>query len=77
MKKFIQSLKGKSAALLAVGSTAMVALPAMASGGTGGVDVAGVVSAIEQAGTAVGDIGKAVILIFVGIAVYKWVRRAL
>jgi len=77
MKKFINSLKGKTAALVATGSTAMLALPAMASGGGGGVDVSGVVSAIEGAKSSVNDIGAAVILVFVGIAVYKWVRRAL
>lgn len=76
MKKFINSLKGKTAALVATGSTAMLALPAMAAGG-GGVDVSGVVSAIESAKSSVGEIGAAVILVFVGIAVYKWVRRAL
>ncbi|ROP80210.1 virion coat protein B [Stenotrophomonas rhizophila] len=77
MKKFINSLKGKTAALVATGSTAMLALPAMASGGGGGVDVAGAVSAIEAAKTAVASIGAAVILVYVGISVYKWVRRAL
>ncbi|MDT9580605.1 major capsid protein [Stenotrophomonas indicatrix] len=77
MNKFFRAIKGKTAALVALGSTALVALPAMASGGGGAIDTAGVVSAVEGAGTAVGDIGKAVILVFVGIAVYKWVRRAL
>lgn len=49
---------------------------AMASGG-GGVDVSGVVSAIESAAAPIASIGGAVLLILVGIKVYKWVRRAM
>lgn len=50
---------------------------AMASGGGGAVDVSGVVSAIEGAAGPIASIGAAVLLILVGIKVYKWVRRAM
>lgn len=50
---------------------------AMASGGAGSVDVSGVVSAIEGAAAPIASIGGAVLLILVGIKVYKWVRRAM
>lgn len=47
------------------------------AGGGGGVDVSGVVSAIEAAATPIGAIGAAVLLVLVAIKVYKWVRRAM
>lgn len=53
-----------------------VAMPASATGG-GGVDVSGVVSAIGAAAAPIALIGGAVLLILVGIKVYKWVRRAM
>lgn len=54
----------------------VTALPASATGG-GGVDVSGVVSAIGAAAAPIALIGGAVLLILVGIKVYKWVRRAM
>ncbi|HIE4187832.1 TPA: major capsid protein [Stenotrophomonas maltophilia] len=76
MQKMLKALKGKSAALAAVGTAALVSAPAFASGGTG-VDVGGVVSAINAALGPIGQIGAAVLLVLVGIKVYKWVRRAM
>lgn len=77
MKKFAQSLKARFAPVAATG-TAIVAASgsALASGG-GGVDVANVVSAIEGAAGPIAQIGAAVLIVMVGIKVYKWVRRAM
>ncbi|MCB1561413.1 MAG: phage coat protein [Xanthomonadales bacterium] len=41
------------------------------------MDVSAIVTAIGDVGTAGASIGAAVLLGLVGIAVYKWVRRAL
>lgn len=53
-----------------------VAGASMASGG-GGVDVSAVVTAIEGASAPIAAIGAAVLIVLVGIKVYKWVRRAM
>lgn len=76
MQKMLKALKGKGYALAAVGTAAVASTPAFASGGTG-VDVGGVVSAINAALGPIGQIGAAVLLVLVGIKVYKWVRRAM
>ncbi|WP_419965838.1 major capsid protein [Stenotrophomonas geniculata] len=76
MHKMFNALKGKSAALAAVGTAALASAPAFASGG-GGVDVGPVVTSINGALGPVGQIGAAVLLVLVGIKVYKWVRRAM
>ncbi|MEN5264745.1 major capsid protein [Stenotrophomonas sp. TWI587] len=76
MRKFIKALKGKSAALAAVGTAAVASAPAFAGGG-GGVDVGDVVSAISGAAAPIAAIGGAVLTVHVGIKVYKWVRRAM
>ncbi|WP_442684426.1 major capsid protein [Stenotrophomonas sp. JC08] len=77
MKKFAQSLKARLAPVAATGS-ALVAVSggALASGGGGGVDVGDVVSAIQAAAAPIAQIGSAVLIVLVGIKVYKWVRRA-
>lgn len=77
MKKFAQSLKARLAPVAATGS-ALVAVSggAFASGG-GGVDVGEVVSAIQGAAAPIAQIGAAVLIVMVGIKVYKWVRRAM
>ena len=49
---------------------ATFALPAAATP-TGGVDVTAVVSAIEGAATPIASIGAAVLIVLVGIKVYK------
>lgn len=67
--KFAAGLTGTAAALSAPF--------AMASGGGGGVDVSAVTSAIEGAAGPIASIGAAVLLVLVGIKVYKWVRRAM
>jgi Bacteriophage coat protein B. len=72
LKKF----KGKLYAMAPAASLVLVAPAAFASGG-GGVDVSGVVSAIEGAAAPIAAIGSAVLLVLVGIKVYKWVRRAM
>jgi len=41
------------------------------------VDTAGITSAISDAGTAAGVVGAAVLVMIVGIKVYKWVRGAM
>jgi hypothetical protein len=41
------------------------------------VDVAAVVTEIEGAATPIAAIGAAVLLVMVGIKVFKWVRRAM
>lgn len=60
------------------GLSAAAAAPlAFAGGGGGGVDVSSVVSAIEGASAPIAAIGAAVLIVMVGIKVYKWVRRAM
>lgn len=76
MHKMFNALKGKRAALAAVGTTALASAPAFASGGAG-VDVGSVVSAINAALDPIGNIGVAVLGVLVAIKVYKWVRRAM
>lgn len=58
------------AVLAALGS--MMAVPAFAA-----IDTASITAGITDASTAVGVIGAAVVLIYVGIKVYKWIRGAL
>lgn len=41
------------------------------------VDVATVVSEIGAAATPIASIGSAVLIVMVGIKVYKWIRRAM
>ncbi|OBU68462.1 methyltransferase [Stenotrophomonas maltophilia] len=76
MHKMFNALKGKRAALAAAVTAALVSAPAFASGG-GGVDVGPVVTAINGALGPVGQIGAAVLMVLVGVKVYKWVRRAM
>ena len=66
--------KGTAAALLA--STALVSAAASATT-PAAVDVTAVVSAIDGAATPIAAIGGAVLIVMVGIKVYKWVRRAM
>jgi Bacteriophage coat protein B. len=69
--------RSKLTAALTGTTAALVAPFAFASGGGGGVDVSAVVSAIEGAATPIASIGAAVLIVMVGIKVYKWVRRAM
>ena len=68
------NLKQKLAAGLAAG-TALVATNAAATGT--GVDVSAVVTEIQGAAAPIAAIGAAVLIVMVGIKVYKWVRRAM
>jgi hypothetical protein len=40
-------------------------------------DTAGVTSALTEAGTAIGVVGAAVLVVVVGTKVFKWIARAL
>jgi len=71
----LSKFKSKLHAIVPAASLVLVAPAAFASGG--GVDVSGVVSAIEGAAAPIAAIGSAVLLVLVGIKVYKWVRRAM
>lgn len=75
-KKFLTALKGKFPALAGVGAASVAAGSALASG-SGGVDVGPVVTAIQGAAAPIASIGAAVLVVMVGIKVYKWVRRAM
>lgn len=61
----------KGFAGLAAGAAA---IPAFAEGG---VDVTAVVAEIGAAAQPIAAIGAAVLLVMVGIKVFKWVRRAM
>ena len=61
---------GVRAAVLSAGA---VALPAFATG----TDTTAITAAITDAGTAGATIGAAVVVMLVGIKVFKWIRRAL
>lgn len=45
--------------------------------GAAAIDTTAVTSAITDAGAAVAVVGAAVLVVIVGIAVYKWIRRAI
>ncbi|CBA16044.1 major capsid protein [Xanthomonas albilineans] len=63
--------------IVVAASIATIAAPAFASGGSSGVDVSAVVSAINAASTPIASIGAAVLIVMVGTKVYKWIRRAM
>ena len=65
--------KAKFAAIAATGGLVLAAGPASAAG----VDVGAVVSDIAAQAGPIGLIGAAVLLIFVGVKAFKWVRGAL
>lgn len=58
----------------ALGAAVMVAAPMAAQAA---VDVSAVVTEIEGAAAPIAAIGAAVLVVMVGIKVFKWVRRAL
>lgn len=66
--------KLKTSAALAVLSLplALTAVPASAA-----IDVSDITAAITEAGTAGATVGAAVVVMIVGIKVFKWLRRAL
>lgn len=54
-----------------------LALAAGSAAAQTGVDVSAVVTEIEGAAAPIAAIGAAVLIVMVGIKVYKWVRRAM
>jgi hypothetical protein len=54
-----------------------LSLLAVAASSQAAVDTSGVVSAISEAGIAAAAVGAAVLVMIVGIKVYKWVRAAM
>ena len=76
MEKFKSAIARRLPAVAGVSTAALAAGSAFASGG-GGVDVGDVVSAINGAIDPVAKIGSAVLIVMVGIKVYKWIRRAM
>ena len=55
----------------------LLSLSGAAAASGGGVDVSAVVTAIQGAAAPIASIGAAVLIVMVGIKVYKWVRRAM
>ena len=58
-------------------AVAMLAAPAVSFAQSGGIDTSTAVAEIASAKVAVLAIGAAVFTVYVGIKLYKWVRRAL
>lgn len=50
---------------------------AMAGASSAAIDVTSVTTALTDAGTAVATVGAAVLVVIVGVAAYKYIRRAL
>lgn len=61
---------------LAVMAAGAVAAPAFAQE-TGAIDVADVVAKIAAQATPIAAIGAAILVVVVGIAAFRWVRRAI
>lgn len=73
-------MKLKALALRGAGGFAAVAASGLAfaqDAGATAIDTTAVTGAITDAATAVGVIGSAVLVVIVGIAAYKWLRRAI
>lgn len=69
----------KSRSKLLALTTAMTfgAIAPAAFAGGGGIDVSSVTTAISGAAAPIAAIGAAVLVVLVGVKVYKWIRRAL
>ena len=63
----------KTIALIALATAGVFSVPAHAAA----VDVTAVVTDIAAQATPIAAIGAAVLLIFVGVKAFKWVRKAL
>lgn len=72
MKQKLESLR-RLALLNGAAVASMVAAPAAFAA----VDVSAVVTEIGDAAAPIASIGAAVLLVMVGIKVFKWVRRAM
>jgi hypothetical protein len=70
-------LKKKVAAACVAITAALAPVVAFAQAASTSVDVTGVRAAIDGALTPIATIGAGVLLVLVGIKVYKWVRRAM
>jgi len=66
-----RSLKNKLAAV------AGLAGATLAGSSMAAIDVTSVTTALTDAGTAVATVGAAVLVVIVGVAAYKYIRRAL
>lgn len=70
-----QKSRSKLLALTTALSAGAIAPAALAGGG--GIDVTAVTTAINGAAAPIAAIGAAVLVVLVGVKVYKWIRRAL
>lgn len=70
------NLRNKLPAVAGVVAAAGATVGAASAQSTG-VDVGEVVTAIQGASGPIASIGAAVLIVMVGIKVYKWVRRAM
>lgn len=68
-------LRKVAGVLVSAAPLALVSAPSHASGG--GIDVSAVTTAIAGASAPIAAIGAAVLVVLVGVAIYKWIRRAL
>lgn len=69
MKQNIQSRLGQGAAVVGFTVASMSSHAAL--------DTAGITSAVAEAATAVAVIGAAIVLVRVGVKVFKWIASAL
>lgn len=53
-----------------------LAIATATSAANAAIDVSSTTSAISDAGVAVATVGGAALLVFIGIKVYHWIRRA-
>ena len=60
-----------------VSAAPLVLVSAPSHAGGGGIDVSAVTTAIGEASAPIAAIGAAVLVVLVGVAIYKWIRRAL
>lgn len=72
MKNRLRKVAG---VLVSAAPLALVSAPSHAGGG--GIDVSAVTTAIGGASAPIAAIGAAVLVVLVGVAIYKWIRRAL
>jgi len=68
--------RGKVNALVVVATASAAAAPAFAQE-TGAIDVADVVAKISAQAVPIAAIGAAILVVVVGIAAFRWVRRAI
>ena len=58
-------------------SSFLIAALALAGSAQAAVDTGAVTSAVTDAGAAIAVVGAAVLVVHVGMKVYKWIQRAL